>query len=420
MKIAIAFEIFYPVVNGIITSGQNLAENLVEQGHEVVFFAPDTGEFRERLIAGRIPVYYIKSLPSRTYPGMRYVLPWNRLVERIFRREKFDVLHMTGPWFLTMACIVAARRHRVPVIHTFHTMVHESDYLLYMVRFQVLVPIIREIGWIFYGWFIRRCIAHTAPSRMACRTLDRVFPGSSPWFISNGVDVERFMRHATRQELQQRYSWYTDRTIIYVGRMGQEKSVEDLLEAMALLASVDRGDAAARQAASANPDGSTDTVGPTATAAIQLVLVGDGPAEERYRRHARKLGLGNRVRFLGRIPHEELLESGLIQHARAFVTASTTENQPMTVIEAICCGIPAIVPDVAGIDELVEENGLRFPAHDVDALARAIHTICSDDEVHGACVAATRTRRRRYDGLRVAQQFLRLYSEVVADDTGMF
>lgn len=430
MKIAIAFEIFYPVVNGIITSARNLAENLVAQGHEVIFFAPETGEFQEPFISGSIPVYYIRSVRSNTYPGMRYVLPWNRQVLAVFRREKIDLLHMTGPWFLTMACIVAARKHRVPIIHTFHTMVHESDYLLYMVRSRALVPAIREIGWVFYGWFIRRCEAHTAPSRMACRTLDRQFPGADTRFISNGVDLDQFARCASREELKQRYSWYTDRTIIYVGRMGQEKSVGDLLEAMALLvhhedvgypADSERPAEPGRPVEpghtvepghAALPDRAADPAGTREGSGINLILVGDGPAEERYRRHARRLRLGDRVRFLGRIPHAELLAGGLIHHARAFVTASTTENQPMTVIEAICCGVPAIVPEVPGIDELVVDNGLRFPPHDVKALAKAIVRVCTDDKLHDRCVAATNMERQRFDGRQVARRFLELYREV--------
>jgi len=367
----------------------------VAQGHEVVFFAPETGEYQEPFISGSIPVYYIRSVRSNTYPGMRYVLPWNRQVLAAFRREKIDLLHMTGPWFLTMACIVAARKHRVPIIHTFHTMVHESDYLLYMVRSRALVPAIREIGWVFYGWFIRRCAAHTAPSRMACRTLDRQFPGADTRFISNGVDLDRFARCASRQELMQRYPWYSDRTIIYVGRMGQEKSVGDLLEAMALLVHDEIEEIAEDGANTGRPVKAGDRQG------INLVLV-----------HARRLRLGDRVRFLGRIPHEELLASGLIHHARAFVTASTTENQPMTVIEAICCGIPAIVPEVPGIDELVKDNGLRFPAHDEHALARAILRLCTDDELHDRCVAATDQERQRFDGRVVARQYLQLYREV--------
>lgn len=383
MKIAIVFEIFLPVVNGIITSSVNLAENLIAQGHEVIFIAPQTEDPEQVVSVGDIPVFYIQSTRNSSYPGMRNVLPWNRRVEIILKREAVDILHITGPWLLTIACIRAAGKLKIPVVHTFHTMLHEPAYILYMFKTPLMVPVMKRVAWWWYRMFVTRAVVNTGPSQMVCSQLQQHFPDSAIHYVSNGVDVARFGNGASRKAVQERYPEFNETTMLYVGRVGSEKSVDELVEAIAILRP-------------ANPD-------------IRLFVVGDGPAMLRCTVLARALGVTDQVSFLGRIPHEELLTSGLIQNARAFITASTTENQPMTVIEATCCGIPALVPDVEGIRELVSENGLLFIPHNVKDIARAIRRICTDNALHASCSQATETMKNRYDGASVAQEFIHLY-----------
>lgn len=387
MKVAIVFEIFYPTVNGIITSSVNLAENLMDQGHEVVFFAPARSEYDEALVNDRIPVRYFRSWYNWAYPGMRNVLPWNRSVEVALRREGVDVVHITGPWLLTWATIRAAGRLGIPVVHTFHTMLHEPSYIIYMFRTPLLVPLIQAIAWSYYGLYVRRSKVNTGPSRMVCGQLEEHFPQADVRFVSNGVDVDRFRTHATVEELRERFPQHNDRTFIFVGRLGQEKSVDELIDAMALVAERD----------------------PVA----RLLIVGDGPSARRYQAQVHRLGLSSRVFLLGRIPHADLLASGLIHHSLAFVTASTTENQPMTVIESICCNVPAIVPDVPGITELVEDNGIRFVPHDVESLADAIVQLSTDSARRQRCVDATDAMIERFDGRNVAQQFVEVYRDAL-------
>jgi 1,2-diacylglycerol 3-alpha-glucosyltransferase len=389
MKIAIVFEIFYPTVNGIITSSVNLAENLIDQGHEVVFFAPRWKAYEQPFNVGRIPVRYFKSWYNWAYPGMRNVLPWNRSVEVALRREGVEIVHITGPWLLTWATIRAARRRGIPVVHTFHTMLHEPSYIVYMFRTNLIVPLIQAIAWSYYRMYVHRSRINTAPSRMARDQLAAHFPEEDVRLVSNGVNVDRFRTYADVSAVRERFPQYNDRSFIFVGRLGQEKSVDELIDAMALV--VQRIPEA------------------------RLLIVGDGPARRRYQAQVHRLGLSHSVFLLGRIPHAELLESGLIHHSLAFVTASTTENQPMTVIEAICCRIPAIVPDVPGITELVEENGVRFDAHNVESLAAAMEALARDGELHARCVAATETMIARFDGRNVAREFVSVYEDALAD-----
>lgn len=388
MKIAIVFEIFLPVVNGIITSSVNLAENLMAQGHEVIFIAPRTDDPEQVSSVGKIPVFTIQSTRNSSYPGMRNVLPWNRRVEIILERESVDILHITGPWLLTIACVRAARKLKIPVVHTFHTMLHEPAYILYMFKTPLMVPVMKRVAWWWYKMFVTRAVVNTGPSQMVCDQLQQHFPEAAIHYVSNGVDVARFLHGASFEAVQEQYPEFNETTMLYVGRVGSEKSVDELVEAMAILRH-------------SNPE-------------IRLFVVGDGPAMLRCTVLARAIGVTDRVSFLGRIPHEELLTSGLIQNARAFITASTTENQPMTVIEATCCGIPALVPDVEGIRELVFENGLLFSPHNVKDIARAMRQICTDDALHTSCSRATETMRNRYDGASVAREFIHLYKEALS------
>lgn len=384
MKIAIVFEIFYPTVNGVITSSVNLAENLIDRGHEVIFIAPKWEQSQDRLIRGRIPVFYIASTRNWAYPGMRNVLPWNRGVEVLLRREGVDVVHITGPWLLTLAVLRAAGRLGIPAVHTFHTMLHEKSYILYFVKTPLLVPLIRVTAWKYYRMFVDRCEISTAPSRMAVRQLQARFPDEEVHFVSNGVDVERFEDYASLDELRRAYPAHNDTTFLFVGRLGQEKSVDEIIMAM-------------RQVVDAVPR-------------ARLLIVGDGPSAARYRALTHQLGLSRAVRFLGRIPHEQLLSSGLFHHSHAFVTASTTENQPMTVIEAICCGLPVVVPDVPGITELVDGNGARFRPHSVDSLAAALIRLAQDRGMRDRLAARSVELIERFDGRNVADRFIELYS----------
>ncbi|MCK5202116.1 MAG: glycosyltransferase, partial [Spirochaetales bacterium] len=340
MTIAIVFEIFLPIVNGVITTTINLAENLQKMGHKVIFIVPSWKAFDKPEVNG-IPVHYISSIPTHMYPGIRFVSPWNRQVEKIMIKEKVDVLQITGPWLLSWSAIKAARRQNIPVIQPFHTLISEDTYLQYSVKARWLVPLSRIFVWKYIGLYVNRSSIMTAPSNHACRTLQSHFPKSNIKHILNGIDLTNFEEYDDFETLTKRYQHFNRKSFLFVGRLGEEKSVCVLLDAI-------------NQVHQQDPD-------------IKLFIVGDGPGRKDYEKTVQMNSLENSVFFLGRLPHEELIHSGLIHHARAMVTASTTENQPITVIEAIACNTPIIIPDVDGINELLSNNGAAFSENDANS-----------------------------------------------------
>jgi glycosyltransferase involved in cell wall biosynthesis len=151
-------------------------------------------------------------------------------------------------------------------------------------------------------------------------------------------------RAALREELA-----LEGNVLVFAGRLGPQKDVGTLLEAL----------------------------GPVPT--VTLAIAGDGPERAALERRAAELGLDARVRFLGSVPRETVLR--LFGAADASVLPSAWENFPHTVVEALAVGCPVIASAVGGVPEVVVdgENGLLVPARDAHALAAAIARFFSDD-----------------------------------------
>lgn len=116
---------------------------------------------------------------------------------------------------------------------------------------------------------------------------------------------------------------------------------------------------------------------------VELVLAGEGPEREGLEQEARRLGLSERVRFVGALDRVGVLE--LFRSADASVLSSAWENFPHTVVEALAVGTPVIATAVGGVAEVVTdgENGLLVPAGDADALAAAIRRFLGDAALRG-------------------------------------
>ncbi len=386
MTIAFVFEIFLPVVNGIVTSSHNLAQNLIARGHRVIYIAPRWKESTIREFDG-VPVYYVASYETFVYPGMRNVIPWSRHVKKILQRENVDIVHATGPWLLNWAALRAARKLKRATVQTFHTMLQEPSYIRYFTHSDALVPVLRALAWRYFGLYMRRSDAVTGPSRYVASELSRHYPDIPIHHIPNGIDIERFSKAQDSEATRARFPMFNNKTFVFIGRLGQEKSVDRLINGMSAAIRRDKD--------------------------IRLLLIGDGPGRKAYEAQVRELRMTKSIFFLGRIAPNDLFASGLIHNACANVTASTTESFGMTVIESMASGTPSIVPNVPGISELTEGTGLTFPRDDLEALADRVLELINDDELRRKLSEASLKRSRDFDGAVIANQFETLYRDVL-------
>lgn len=213
--------------------------------------------------------------------------------------------------------------------------------------------------------------------------------------IPNGVPVPPIvpeMRQAARKALGLPETTFA---LLAVGNVYPEKGYEDLLGAAALLR---------RQ-----------------TAVPFVVLVAGSTANQVYwatlDAQARRLGLGDIVRFLGLRRDTPALYSA----ADAFVLSSRKEGLPMVLLEAMASGLPVIATRVGGVPSVVtdRENGLLVPPRSPEALSDAMAEICSASSLRRHLGAQARERvERDYSVERMASRYLSVYERAMSRTAG--
>ena len=170
-----------------------------------------------------------------------------------------------------------------------------------------------------------------------------------------GVDISQFAFKAPEGEA---------RSILYVGRLASEKGLPVLLEAF-------------RRLAASHP-------------MVRLRLVGDGPERQAMETLAVRLGIAERVDFLGYRDSAGVLRE--LQSVDAFVLPSFAEGVPVSLMEAMSCGVPVIGTNVGGVSELIANgrSGLLVPASDTDSLVEALHRLVSEPGLRTALANAGR------------------------------
>jgi len=225
-----------------------------------------------------------------------------------------------------------------------------------------------------------RGAAHVVANTAGLRDLALSTSGGVPVkIIPNGVDPAVFHPADARPDGPAR--------LLFVGRVVRQKGLDVLLDALAGLGNA--------------PDWSLD-------------VVGDGPARVELAARALRLGLTERVRFLGWRGREEM--PGLFRSADAFVFPSRDEGMPNAVLEAMASGLPVAATRISGNEELVRhgETGFLVPPDDPGALGEALTRLLAKPGLRADMGAKARTLAETvYSWKAAAKAYLNLCKEAV-------
>jgi phosphatidyl-myo-inositol dimannoside synthase len=144
---------------------------------------------------------------------------------------------------------------------------------------------------------------------------------------------------------------------------------------------------------------------------VVLSLIGTGDSQRDYEDQACRLGIEDRVQFVGYVPREEI--NAYYNSAHVFVLPSYNEGMSLAALEAMAAGLPLIVTRTGGTAELVEEgvNGYSFNWADIDALTNYLHMFAKDRALARRMGVASRARALSFSWDTIARQFLALFSD---------
>jgi len=182
-------------------------------------------------------------------------------------------------------------------------------------------------------------------------------------------------------------------TILFVGRLAEEKGVIDLIAAYA----------------------ESQNLGQELPS---LKVVGDGPLKAELTAQVEKLGLADRITFLGRQDKSQVLN--LMQRSSLLVFPSIWyEGFPLTLAEAFACGLPAIVPNLGSMAEIVTSGvtGFHFVSRDANDLAQVIQAAIADKILLQECSTQARNAyERNYTAEINYDRLLQIYHQALASN----
>jgi 1,2-diacylglycerol 3-alpha-glucosyltransferase len=379
---------FFPELGGIQDSIATISRSLGNRLHQVDIFAPRYAEPDYRQVGVVMhepdlgPNVRIRRRPSLPFPSStrqsRAALPSPIAPALLAFREKPDVIHTHSFFGIGLEALLNGAVLGIPVIGTNHTTV---------AGFGPHIPISVDHAMAYVTWFHNRCDYVTAPSQSVFAELGMAGLRRPHLVISNPIDTGRFTpaRADERDALRARFG-LAGPTITYAGRLGPEKNIEVLLQALAAL----------------RDDG----------VVAELTIAGHGSHEPILRRLAAELLIDRQVRFLGTLAQDDLAQ--LLRISDTFAIMSTSETQSMVLLQAMACGIPVIAAAARALPEFVRPaNGVLVDPHDPARLARVLPDMLASPERRRAMGSAARRSAERYGVETVTDEWEALYRSVL-------
>ena len=399
MRIALVSEHASPLatLGGVDAGGQNvhvaaLAAHLARLGHEVdVFTRRDSPDLPTCVpMQPRVRVVHVNAGPARALPKDD-LLPFmgafgDRLAEQWSVEGPPAVVHAHF-WMSGLAALRAARTAGVPVAQTFHAL---GSVKRRHQRERDTSPTGRIAAEAMIGRSVDRVVA-TCTDEFA-ELLRLGVPAAGISVVPSGVDVSRFRASAPppyRPGLPRRAA-----RLLSIGRLVERKGVDTAIQALVELPD-------AELVVVGGPDRSELAADPEASRLLALAV---------------RLHVADRVRFLGRVAHEQV--PALIGAADVVVATPWYEPFGIVALEAAACARPVVCSGVGGMLDTVQDGitGLLVPPRDPEGLARAVRSLLDDPAwARRLGGAARRAAVRRFGWEHVAAATAQVYRDLAVD-----
>ncbi len=336
MRIGLFTDTYPPFINGVSTSVCMLKRALEKKGHQVFVVTVNDNSLKYKVEEDN-KVLRIPGIPTGIYDYRLTGVYPIRAINTI-KKWNLDIIHSHTEFGIGTFARILAKQFNIPLVHTYHTMY--EDYVHYITHGYFNKSSKKIVEYLTLFYCDKTANELIVPTKKTYDLFKEKYDvDKNIHIVPTGIEIERFYQEnvdsSKVMELKKELQLLKDDfVIVFVGRIAEEKNIVTLIEAH------------------------KDLIKKHAN--IKLIIIGDGPDSDKYKKLVNKYKMDNNVIFTGKVAWENI--PCYYQLADIFATASTTETQGLTVIEAMAGAVcPVCIDDESFRNVVVDGlNGRLF------------------------------------------------------------
>ena len=378
----------YPprIVGGIARVVHDLSHKLVKNGHDVTVVTYKEGDTPEFENDKGVKVYRVENYMIKPNNFTDWIMQLNftltaKATQIINEQGKFDCIH-AHDWLVAYSAKTLKDSFQIPIVSTIHATeagrnsgihddvqryINDTEWLLTYESTEVIVN----------------------SNYMKCE-LQRLFglPFEKINVIPNGININNFNGITKDYDFRRKYAMDNEKIILYIGRLVYEKEVQHLISAMPKII-----------------NGYNDT---------KLIIGGKGGMYDELREQAKNLGIENKVYFTGYLSSKEVQK--MYKCADIAVFPSTYEPFGIVALEAMLAGVPTVVSDIGGLNEIVDHgiNGMKSYAGNSNSIADSVLALLYNHQLCNNIVKNAKTKvKQEFNWNKIAQDTFFTYEKAI-------
>ena len=378
----------YPprIVGGISKVVYDLSGRLIKDGHEVTVITYREGNTPYFEIDKGVKVHRVDNYMINSNNFIDWILQLNfnmiaKAGEIISKEGKFDIIH-AHDWLVANCAKTIKDAYDIPICATIHATENGRNSGIH----DQTQRYINDTEWML-TYEATEVIVNS--NYMKC-DMQRIFglPFEKVSVIPNGINMNMYNGIEKDYDFRRKVASDNEKIVMYAGRLVYEKGIQNLISAAPKILS-----------------GYNDT---------KFVIAGSGPMMNELKGQADYLGIGNKVYFTVQLNYKDLCK--MYKSADVAVFPSTYEPFGVVAIEAMYAGIPTVVSDVGGLNEIVEHgiDGMKSYAGNPNSIADSVLAVLYDHQLADNISKNAKAKvKTKYNWNKIAQDTHFIYQKAI-------
>lgn len=390
MRVGIFTESYPPLVNGVSTSILMLEHALTKLGHEV-FIITVSDNKKDYVLENNGHILRLPSVNLANCYDYKMTSVYPIKAVNIIKKMNLDVIHSNVEFTVGIFARVVSEQLSIPLVHTYHT--NWEDYTHYITKNKkILDDICKKLLKYLVVFFEDKTVTELiVPSNKIYNLFkDKYKFTKNIHIIQTGIETSKFYKENFNQKdinsLKKKLGIKKkDFVVMTVSRLAKEKRVDRIINNHKELVKKYSN--------------------------MKLLIVGDGPDIDKLKDEAKSLGISDSVIFTGKVPLNDI--PIYYQLGNVFVTASKSETQGLTVVEAISSSLPVVaVKDDSFVNSVIEDfNGFVFT--DDEKYINSISKLYEDKELYNRLSNQSRLLSEDFSSEYFALKVLKVYETAI-------